>query len=75
MNRIAAFLMAAALVSPAFAEQAKAPAPTAKTQTTQKPGARKRMAHQKAKKAKTPAQSSVSSLRREDPDYPWKLPS
>ena len=69
MNKLAACLIVAALVSPAFAEEAK---PPTKTETTKKVEVKKHLA-KKAKKTKSPVQSSVSSIH--NPDYPWMLPS
>lgn len=72
MNKLAVFLIASALISPAFAMAAKTPV---KQQAAHKVVMKK---HHRAKKAKAAAkkpgvaQSSVSSLR--DPNSPWVLP-
>jgi hypothetical protein len=73
MNRIAALLIASALISPGFAQEAKVPAKNEGTSkvTMKKPMAKKAKAPKAGKKA--PVQSSVSSFR--NSDYPWQLPT
>ena len=71
MNKLVAVLIASALLSPGIAHAENANHRKAAAHV-----AMKRHAAKKAKAApkdgKTPAQSSVSSVR--SPDYPWLLP-
>lgn len=73
MNKLAALLIASALISPGFAQEAKAPVKKEGSSKVamKKPGAKKAKAPKAGKK--TPAQSSVSSFR--NPDDPWQLPT
>jgi hypothetical protein len=73
MNKIAALLIASALISPGFAQEAKTPAKKEAPAriATKKPMAKKAKAPKAGKK--NPVQSSVSSLH--DPDDPWQLPA
>jgi hypothetical protein len=73
MNKFAALLIASALISPGFGQEAKTPV---KKEGTSKVAMKKPMAKKaKAPKAgkKAPIQSSVSSLH--NPDDPWQLPT